>query len=105
MMTQRAATDTGAAMVGAVAIRRSGEVSGARALNRNAYCAVRKIGDTPIGTAQSGGESEEGRRPAPLGGVRGEGRELAACLCKREGLPRERSSAGGGVAILPRCVV
>ena len=26
-------------------------------------------------------------------------------LCKGEGLPRERSSAGDGVAIIPRCVV
>jgi len=37
------------------------------------YCAVRKIGDRSPGTAQSGGESEEGRRSAPLGRVRGEG--------------------------------
>jgi hypothetical protein len=42
------------------------------------YCAVQKIGDSPPGTAQSGGESEEGRRPAPLGRARGEGRALAA---------------------------
>ncbi len=33
------------------------------------YCAVRKIGDSPSRTAQSGRESEEGRRPAPLGRV------------------------------------
>jgi hypothetical protein len=33
------------------------------------YCAVRKIGDRSPGTAQSGGESEEGRRPAPLGSL------------------------------------
>jgi hypothetical protein len=37
------------------------------------YCAMRKIGDSPSRTAQSGGESEEGRRAAPLGRVRGEG--------------------------------
>jgi len=37
------------------------------------YCAVRKIGDSPSRTAQSGGESDEGRRSAPLGRVRGEG--------------------------------
>ena len=37
------------------------------------YCAVRKLGDSPSRTAQSGGESEEGRRSAPLGRVRGEG--------------------------------
>ncbi len=37
------------------------------------YCAVREIGDSPSRTAQSGGESEEGRRSAPLGRVRGEG--------------------------------
>jgi len=36
------------------------------------YCAVRKIRDTPTGTAQSGGEPDEGRRPAPLGRVRGD---------------------------------
>jgi len=48
------------------------------------YCAVRKIGDSPSRTAQSGGESEEGRRPAPLGRARGEGRGLAACpACPR----------------------
>jgi|GEM_PF-4449281 hypothetical protein len=33
------------------------------------YCAVRKIGDSPSRTAQSGRESEEGRRSAPLGRV------------------------------------
>ena len=37
------------------------------------YCAVRRIGDSLSWTAQSGGESEEGRRPTPLGRVRGEG--------------------------------
>jgi hypothetical protein len=37
------------------------------------YCAVQKLGDTLHETAQSGGESEEGRRPAPLGRARGEG--------------------------------
>ena len=37
------------------------------------YCAVRKTGDSPSRTAQSGGEPEEGRRSAPLGRVRGEG--------------------------------
>jgi hypothetical protein len=46
---------------------------------------VQEPGDRTHGTAQSGGESEEGRRPAPLGRVpapeawvRGEGRALAA---------------------------
>ncbi len=34
-------------------------------------------GRQPVGEAQSGGESEEGGRPAPLGRVRGEGRGLA----------------------------
>ena len=38
-------------------------------LNGGSYCAVRKIGDSPSRTAQSGGESEEGWRPAPLGRV------------------------------------
>ena len=33
------------------------------------HCAVRKIGDSAPGTAQSGGESDEGRRSAPLGSV------------------------------------
>jgi PAS domain S-box-containing protein len=37
------------------------------------YCAVHEIGDSPSRTAQSGGESDEGRRSAPLGRVRGEG--------------------------------
>jgi hypothetical protein len=36
---------------------------------RSPYCAVRKIGGSPPGTAQSGGEPDEGRRPAPLGRV------------------------------------
>ncbi len=56
------------------------------------YCAVRNIGDSPPGTAQSGGESEEGRRPAPLGRVpapqawvRREGRALAARLVRVRG--------------------
>jgi len=30
---------------------------------------------------------------------------LPRVLCKGEGLPRERSSAGDGVANIPRCVV
>jgi hypothetical protein len=64
------------------------------------YCAVRKIGDGIPETAQSGGESEEGRRPAPLGRARGEGRELAACLCKSEGLLRERSGASESAAFI-----
>jgi hypothetical protein len=46
---------------------------------------VHKIGDSLPGTAQSGGESEEGRRPAPLGRARGEGRGLAACLVRVRG--------------------
>jgi hypothetical protein len=55
-------------------------------------CAVPKIGDSPPGTAQSGGEFEEGRRPAPLGRapatqawVRGEGRALAARFVRVRG--------------------
>jgi molybdopterin converting factor small subunit len=51
------------------------------------YCAVRKVGDTSPGTAQSGGESEEGRRPAPLGRVRGEGRGLAVCPASPRAFP------------------
>ncbi len=42
------------------------------------YCAVRKIGDAPNETAQSGGESDEGRRPATLG--RGPGGGPSACV-------------------------
>ncbi len=37
------------------------------------YCAVHILDDSSVETAQSGGESEEGRRPTPLGRVRGEG--------------------------------
>ena len=44
------------------------------------YCAAHKIGDTPIGTAQSGGRAEPWR----------------FAVCKGEGLPHERSSAGTG---------
>ena len=36
---------------------------------QRAYCAVRNIGDSSSRTAQSGGESDEGRRSAPLGRV------------------------------------
>jgi len=35
----------------------------------------------------------------------GRAEPLPRVLCKGEGLPRERSSAGHGVAIIPRCVV
>ncbi len=56
------------------------------------YCAVHTTGNSPPETAQSGGESEEGRRPAPLGRVpatqawvRGEGRALVACLVRARG--------------------
>ena len=59
------------------------------------YCAVRKVGDTPNGTAQSGGESDEGRRPAPLGGVRGEGRALASHRVQARG-PSPRTEQRGG---------
>ncbi len=41
-------------------------------INR-AYCAVHNLGDSSYPTAQSGGESEEGRRSTPLGRARGEG--------------------------------
>ncbi len=33
------------------------------------YCAIHILGDSSVETAQSGGESEEGRRPTPLGRV------------------------------------
>jgi hypothetical protein len=42
------------------------------------YCAVRNNVHTPTGTAQSGGEPDEGRRPAPLG--RGPGGGLRPCV-------------------------
>jgi len=59
------------------------------------YCAVRKIGDTPTGTAQSGGEPDEGRRSAPLGRVRGEGRALALRPVHGRG-PSPRTKQRGG---------
>ena len=68
-----------------------------------AYCAVRNIGDTSTGTAQSGGEPERGGGPPRSVGSVGRVEPLRYVLCKREGLPRERSSAGDSVAILPRC--
>ena len=58
----------------------------------SAYCAVRKIGGRAPRTAQSGGESEEGGRPALLGRVsatqawmRGEGWALAAAPVQGRG--------------------
>ena len=59
------------------------------------YCAARTIGDTPTGTAQSGGEPDEGRRPAPLGRVRGEGRALALRPVQGRG-PSPRTKQRGG---------
>ncbi len=52
---------------------------------RSHYCAVHRTGDRPPETAQSGGESEEGWRPAPLGRVRGEGQAVAARLVQVRG--------------------
>jgi hypothetical protein len=77
-------------------LRRAQPPQGGRAASQrrgnSKYGAVHKIGDSPPETAQSGGESEEGRRPAPLGRVpapeawvRGEGRELAGCLVQGRG--------------------
>ena len=51
--------------------------------NHSPYCAVCKIGGTPIGTAQSGGESEEGRRPTPLGRGPGGGPSPCGPPCAR----------------------
>jgi hypothetical protein len=45
-----------------------------------------------------------GGPPLSVGSV-GRAEPLPRVLCKGEGLPRERSSAGSGVAIIPRCVV
>ena len=45
-----------------------------------------------------------GGPPLSVGSV-GRAEPLRYVLCKGEGLPRERSSAGDGVAIIPRCVV
>ena len=41
------------------------------------YSAVHQSSDRPLRTAQSGGKADEGRRPAPLGRARGEGRAVA----------------------------
>ena len=59
------------------------------------YCAVRKIGDTSIGTAQSGGEPERGGGPPLSVGVRGEGRALALCRVQERG-PSPRTEQRGG---------
>jgi len=73
--------------------------SPSRSIASNPHCAVRKIGDMSPGTAQSGGESEEGRRPAPLGRVpatkawvRGEGRGLAACPASPRAFPANEAA-------------
>ena len=66
-------------------------------------CVVRRIGVSPGRTAQAGGESEEGRRPAPLGRATRGGPSPCAGPCKGEGLPRERSSVSEGGAGTPRC--
>ena len=55
-------------------------------------CAVRKIGDIPSRTAQAGGESEEGRRPAPLGRARGEGRALARRPARARAFPANEAA-------------
>jgi hypothetical protein len=41
----------------------------------------------------------------PRDGCVGRAEPLPRVLCKGEGLPRERSSAGNGLVIIPRCVV
>jgi len=46
-----------------------------------AHCALREIGNTPHQNTQSGGESDEGRRPAPLG--RGPGGGPSPCGSSR----------------------
>jgi hypothetical protein len=56
---------------------------------------VRKIGDTPTGTAQSGGEPERGGGPPLSVGVRGEGRALALCRVQERG-PSPRTQQRGG---------
>ena len=55
---------------------------------------------------QSPGESPRraGGPPLSVGSV-GRAEPLPRVLCKGEGLPRERSSARNGVAIIPRCIV
>jgi len=67
------------------------------------YCAVRKIGDSPPRTAQSGGESAQGRRPALLGRVsatqawmRGKGWALAAGPVQGRGPSPRTKQRGGG---------
>ena len=73
-------------------------------------CAVRRVSACGARTAQAGGESEAGRRPAPLGRVpapatwvpRG-GPSPCPAPCQGEGRPRERSSASDGEARSLRC--
>ena len=65
----------------------------------------RKIGDTSTETAQSGGEPDEGRRSAPLGRVRGEGRALAVRPVQERGPSPRTEQRGDRCSIIPRCVV
>jgi len=65
---------------------------GVESLTRLVYCAVPNKGDSVLRTAQSGGESEEGRRPAPLGRGRGEGRDLAASPARARAFPANEAA-------------
>jgi len=83
---------------------RSPQVDVSIRVSHDLYCAVRKIGDSPSRTAQSGEESEERRRPPLSEGPAGRAEQLPA-RCNREGLPRELSDPGESVAQLPDCLV
>jgi hypothetical protein len=72
-------------------------------ISRSTYCAVRKIGDTPTRPHSPGESPTRGGGPPLSVGSVGRAEPLRCTLCKGEGLPRERSSAGNGVAIIPRC--
>ena len=63
--------------------------------DQRADCAVRTIGDTSIGTAQTGGEPERGGGPPLSVGVRGEGRALALHPVQVRG-PSPRTEQRGG---------
>jgi len=56
------------------------------------YCAVQTIDHSSSEPHSPRGESEEGRRPAPLGRARGEGREPAVCLARARAFPANEAA-------------
>ena len=60
-----------------------------RALERDGFanCALRYLGDTCEGNAQSAGRVREGRRSTPLGRARGEGPALAVVYASAGAFP------------------